>query len=104
MYTRAFKMAKGTGRIMQMLCTDLFENQLQQILKKFAQEDFSATKNFKMYLDTIIINIPTKVRKYKKSIYFDDDNIRDVENQGFRIPFLFDEKNDIYLILGIVEI
>jgi len=89
---------------MQMLCTNLFENQLQKILKKFAQEDFSATKNFKMYLDTIIINIPTKVRKYKKSIYFDDDNIRDVENQGFRIPFLFDEENDIYLILGIVEI
>lgn len=89
---------------MQMLCTDLFENQLQQILKKFAQEDFSATKNLKMYLDTVIINIPTKVRKYKKSIYFDDDNIRDVENQGFRIPFLFDEENDIYLILGIVEI
>jgi len=88
---------------MQILCTDLFENQLKQILKKFAQEDFSATKNFKMYLDTIIINIPTKVKKYKKSIYFDDENIRDVENQGFRIPFLYDEDNNIYLILGIVE-
>lgn len=88
---------------MQILCTDLFENQLKQILKKFAEEDFSATKKFKMYLDTIIINIPTKVQKYKKSVYFDDENIRDVENQGFRIPFLFDEENDVYLILGIVE-
>jgi len=96
-------MARGTGKIMQMLCTDVFENQLKQILKKFAQEDFSATKNFKMYLDTVIINIPTKAQKYKKSIYFDDENIRDVDHQGFKIPFLFDKKNNVYLILGIVE-
>jgi len=103
MYARTYKMARGTGKIMQILCTDLFENQLKQILKKFAQEDFSATKNFKIYLDTVIINIPTKAQKYKKSIYFNDENIRDVEHQGFRIPFLFDKENNIYLILGIVE-
>lgn len=96
-------MARGAGKIMQILCTDVFENQMKQILKKFAQEDFSATNNFKMYLETVIINIPTKAKKYKKSIYFDDKDIRDVEHQSFRIPFLFDEENNIYLILGIVE-
>jgi len=88
---------------MQILCTELFEKELKEILEKFAKEDFAATKNFKMYLDTVIINIPTKAQKYKKSIYFDDDNIRDIEHQGFRIPFLFDEENDIYLLLGITE-
>ena len=88
---------------MQILCTEFFEKGLKEILEKLAKEDLAATKNFKMYLDTVIINIPTKVQKYKKSIYFDDDNIRDVEHQGFRIPFLFDKENDIYLLLGIIE-
>jgi len=88
---------------MKILCTPVFEEQLKSILETFAHEDFAATKSFKMYLDTVIINIPTKAQKYKKSIYFDDENIKDVEHQGFRIPFLFDEKNNIYLILGIVE-
>lgn len=88
---------------MKILCTSVFEEQLKSILETFASEDFAATKSFKIYLDTVIINIPTKAQKYKKSIYFDNDNIRDVEHQGFRIPFLFDEENDIYLILGIIE-
>ena len=88
---------------MQIVCTDNFEAQLKAILQKIAQEDFQATKNFKMYLDTIILNMPTKAKKYKKSLYFDDENIRDIDHQGFLIPFFIDEKNDIYVLLGMVE-
>lgn len=88
---------------MQILCTELFERQLKDILQDFAKEDFSATKNFKMYLDTVIINIPTKAQKYKQSIYFDDENIKDLEHQGFIIPFLIDPSFDNYLVLGIVK-
>jgi UDP-glucose 6-dehydrogenase len=89
--------------IMNIICTELYEQQLKNILQKFAQEDFTATKKFKLYLDTIILNMPTKAKKFKQSIYFDDENIKDIEHQGFIIPFYLDEKNDNYLILGIVE-
>jgi hypothetical protein len=88
---------------MNIICTELYEQQLKNILQKFAQEDFTATKKFKLYLDTIILNMPTKAKKFKQSIYFDDENIKDIEHQGFIIPFYLDEKNDNYLILGIVE-
>ncbi len=88
---------------MKILCTKNFEQQLKAILIEFAKEDFAATKNYKMYLDTIILNIPTKVKKFKKSLYFDDENIKDVEHQGFRIPFYFEKETDTYLILGIVK-
>jgi hypothetical protein len=83
--------------------TELYETQLKQLLANFADEDFSATKSFKIYLDTIIINMPTKFKKYKKSIYFDDENIRDIAHENFLIPFFIDEKNDSFLILGILE-
>lgn len=88
---------------MKILCTPVFEEQLKSILETFSDEDFEATKNYKMYLDTIIINMPTKIQKFKKSIYFDDDNIKDIEHQGFIIPFYMEEETDTYLILGIVK-
>ena len=88
---------------MKILCTQTFQEQLKALLSEFVTEDYTACKNFKMYLDTIILNIPTKVQKFKKSIYFDDENIKDIEHQGLVIPFYIDEKNDTYLILGIVK-
>jgi hypothetical protein len=88
---------------MQILCSENFEIQLKQLLEEYAQEDFSATKNYKIYLDTIILNMPTKVQKFKKSLYFDDDNIKDIEHQGHIIPFYIDEETGNYLLLGIVK-
>ena len=88
---------------MNILCTPLYEEQLKSILEKFANEDFNATKSFKLYLDTILINMPTKAHKYKKSIYFDDENIKDIEHENFTIVFYIDHASNNYLILGIIE-
>ena len=88
---------------MDILVTELFEQQLKEILDKRSEENLDATKSFKMYLDTILINMPTKANKYKPSRYFEDESIRDIEHQGFIIPFYRDNENDIYLLLSIVE-
>lgn len=88
---------------MQILCSELYRKQLKAILEPAIQTDMKGAKNFKLYLDTIIINMPTKVKKYKQSVYFDDENIKDIEHQGYIIPFFVDEAKDIYLILGIME-
>jgi len=88
---------------MDILASELYETQLKDILDEMITTDYKVAKNFKSYLDTIIINIPTKYNKYKKSIYYDDDNVRDVVHGGFVIPFYVDESNDTFVILGIVE-
>ncbi len=88
---------------MDIVCSELFETQLKELLEEFSQEDFDATKSFKLYLDTIILNMPTKAKKYQKSIYFDDENIRDILHEDFIIPFLIDEEFDRYVVLGIVR-
>ncbi len=103
MFTRDLSVAQGEREVMQILCTDSFERQLKGLLQEYAKEDFSATKNYKMYLDTIILNMPTKVKKFKKSIYFDDENIKDIEHHGHIIPFYIDEETGNYIILGIVK-
>jgi len=88
---------------MNILTSPLYEEQLKNILELISQEDYKAAKNFKMYLDTIIINISSKEKKYKKSIYFDNENIKDIEFQGCVIPFLVDNSNSCYIILGITK-
>ena len=88
---------------MTILSSTLYQGQLQTILDSLASEDIDATKKFKLYLDTIILNMPSKAKKYKPSIYFEDENIRDIEHQGFTIIFLMQEASQTYTILGIVK-
>lgn len=87
---------------MKILCTKTYEEQLKSILEPMAKENFEDTKKFKTYLDTIIINIPTKVAKYKSSVYFDDERVKDVEYENFTIVFYYDEHKNNYLILSIL--
>lgn len=89
---------------MNILCSELYEKQLKEILESIlSQSDYETTKKFKLYLDTIILNMPTKAKKYKQSIYFDDERLKDIEYEGYLIPFILDEENKIYTVLGIIK-
>ena len=88
---------------MKILSSHLYQEQLKAILKPVLEHNPQNAKSFKLYLDTIIINIPTKAKKYKQSIFFENEDIRDIEHQGYTIPFYMDEKNATYVVLGIVK-
>jgi len=88
---------------MNVLSSNLYKEQLKEILDLIKKQSEADASSFAMYLDTIIINMHTKVKKYKKSIYFDNENIKDIQNQGYTIPFYIDEKNNIYVLLGLLK-
>ena len=88
---------------MEIFASKLYEQQVKELLLLLLEDDYKATKNFKMYLDTIILNMPSKEKKYKKSLYFDDENIKDILFQGCTIIFLIDQKNNRYVLLGITK-
>lgn len=88
---------------MRIISSNLYQEQLKNILRPYLQSDLKGIKDFKLYLDTVILNMPSKATKYKQSVYFDDENIRDIEHQGYTIPFYMDEDNSTYFILGIVQ-
>ena len=88
---------------MDILCTPLYETQLKDILSTFVDEDFKAAKAFKLYLDTIIINIGTKSHKYKTSIHFDDENIKDIQHEEYTIVFFEDKPNQNFLLVSIIK-
>ncbi len=87
---------------MKTLSSGLYKEQLKEAVELVKKQKDATLSSFEMYLDTIIVNMHTKIKKYKKSIYFDDDNIKDIQNQGFTIPFYIDKKKGLYILLGIV--
>ncbi|MFA6193032.1 MAG: hypothetical protein WC665_11865 [Sulfurimonas sp.] len=88
---------------MSILVSNLYKEQLKEILKLLEEENASNAKSFELYLDTVIVNMQTKVKKYKQSIYFNDENIKDIENQGYVVPFYIDDKKKVYVLLGLLN-
>ena len=88
---------------MTIVSSPLFNEQLHAILLTMTEANPQGAKGFKLYLDTILLNLPTKAQKYKRSVYFDNDDIRDIEHQGFTIPFYHDKTDNTYALLGIID-
>ena len=63
------------------------------------QLDCKSVKNFKLYLDTIVLNIPTKLHKYKISPFFNKSEIKEIDYNGFKI-FIYEDvkKKNIVLL------
>lgn len=96
-------MADGATSKMNILVTKTYEEQLQAILEDMILSNKDGVKGFKMYLDTILLNIPTKDKKYKKSKFFEDEDVKDVEHEGFTIPFYHNKQKNTFVILGIIK-
>lgn len=87
---------------MQILTTDKFQNELKRILLHMLEQlDCKSVKNFKLYLDTIILNIPTKLHKYKISSFFDNEHIKEIDYNGFKIFIYEDTKKKNIVLLSI---
>ncbi len=81
---------------MQIKLDEEFENNFEIIFRHIAKDKISAAKNFKKELFKHIKNIPNFPYKHRKSIYFEDVNIRDMIFKGYTIVYKIDhQKNTI---------
>jgi plasmid stabilization system protein ParE len=74
---------------------------LFKILDHIAQDKLSASGNFKNDLDELIENIPNFPYKFRKSVYFDDENIRDMIYKGYTIIYKINTDKNIIDIIRI---
>ncbi len=80
-----------------------FDHDLKVILQFIALGSKSKAKAFKNELISKVSNLTNMPYKYRKSIYFSDDNIRDYIFKGYVIPYHIDIDNNTLTILGIVK-
>ena len=78
-----------------------YKNQLTIILKHIAKDKISASENFYINLNEVIEEIPNSPFKYRKSIYFNNDNIRDMTFKGYTIIYRVNIKKDLIEIIRI---
>ncbi|MGZ8548419.1 MAG: type II toxin-antitoxin system RelE/ParE family toxin [Sulfuricurvum sp.] len=78
-----------------------FKKRLLDILDYIALDKISASINFATELAQQILQIPSNPYQYRKSLYFDDEQIRDMTYKKFTIVYEVDTNNSELLIFDI---
>ena len=81
--------------------TEKYKTALLTVLKYIAKDKISASKKFKQSLHKQIKNIPKFPYKHRKSIYFNNENIRDLISKGYTVNYEIDLKNDRIIVFDI---
>lgn len=86
---------------MQIVRTRKYQFRLMEILTYISKDKIGAAISFQQNLDSHIHILPKHPRKYRRSIYFDDDTIRDMIFKKYTIVYEIDIQNDQIIILDI---
>ena len=86
---------------MQIIKTPYFSTELDTVLDFIALDSIDQALKFADDLELKINSIENMPYKYRKSIYFDDEDIRDLIFKGYTVTYYLDTENDKILILGI---
>lgn len=81
--------------------TPYFKSRLREVLHFIALDSTTQAKHFKNKLYASINTIVDMPYKHRKSIYFDDDNVRDFIFKGYTIAYEIDAIDNRIVIIGI---
>ena len=88
---------------MKILYEPRFVNDFHQIWNFIASDSISRANSFKRTLKQQIEDLSDMPYRCRKSIYFDDESIRDLVFKGYIIVYKVDESTDAILVLGITK-
>ncbi len=88
---------------MQISKSERFVNNLYAVLDFIAKDSLSRALDFKDKLDKEIYSLSDNPYRCRKSIHFNDQNIRDLVFMGYVAPYLVDQERNEILLLGIVN-
>jgi plasmid stabilization system protein ParE len=78
-----------------------FEINFNSILEYIARDKLSASKKFRKDLFKQIKNLQNDPYKFRKSFYFNDENIRDMIFKKYTIVYEINLVNDMIVVLNI---
>ena len=86
---------------MQVIRSKKYLVSLQEIMRFISLDSKKRALTFRNQVDKQIATIPEMPYKCRKSIYFDDDNIRDLIFKGYTIVYKVGESKEQITIIGI---
>lgn len=86
---------------MKIIETSRYKNELRTISLYIKKDKQSAAIKFVKEQKELINNLVNSPFKYRKSIYFDDENIRDMIFYGYTIVYEIDMENQVIEVLSI---
>ncbi|NOQ31929.1 MAG: type II toxin-antitoxin system RelE/ParE family toxin [Helicobacteraceae bacterium] len=86
---------------MEVIRSKRYTLSLQNIITYISKDSKTRTLNFKNELDKIINNLVHMPYKFKVSLYFTDENKRDLIFKGYTIVYKVDETKDVITVIGI---
>jgi plasmid stabilization system protein ParE len=82
---------------------DYFIQKLNGVILYIADDSKSRARNFRNALNKGLRQLDNFPYKFRKSIHFNDEKIRDYIFMGYTIPYLIDSENDIIIVLDIFK-
>jgi len=81
--------------------TQEYQKELLAILKHIAKDKITASRKFKKDLNVQIYKIPEFPYKYRESLYFEDENIRDMIFKTYTINYEINLNQNTIFIFSI---
>lgn len=88
---------------MHIVKSDKFLAQLAVILRFIALDSPNHARIFKQALAKKVMEVDHFPYKYRASIYFESQEIRDLIFKGYVIPYYIDNLNDEIILIGIAK-
>ncbi len=88
---------------MKVIRSRKYTKSLQKILRFISLDSKKRAFSFKNELDKHINDLTNMPYKFRKSIYFDDENIRDLIFKGYVIVYEIDSNANAITIIGITK-
>jgi len=88
---------------MKIIFRQEFLTALDDILGFIAEDSPTKARKFQSELYGKIYDLGFMPYKFRKSLSFDDERIRDFIFKGYVMPYLIDKRNDTIAVLGIFK-
>ena len=80
-----------------------FDDDLTSVLDRIVLDSLNAALDLVDELEERLTALAYMPYKFRQSIYFDDENVRDYVFKGYVIPYFIDEGKDKIILLGMVK-
>ena len=88
---------------MQIIRDEFYLSKIDEIIDYMAQSSVESAIRFLNKLDDKIDNLDNMPFKFRQSIYYENENIRDFIFKGYTIPYLIDIQKEVIVILDIFK-